>query len=129
MADVLQNRDDDAMFFCVNAKPIVPLITRLAPASRELAMANAIMDLNSLNSIAGRAGVGEHGVFLDLGIRLDQGHHNLAYNLLRTPPITRETLACVLKGAAGKYKDLAEELIAIDDKYEDGMVYNFLGRL
>ena len=38
-------------------------------------------------------------------------------------------IKAVLKGAAGKYKDLAEELIAIDDKHEDGMVYDFLGRL
>lgn len=38
-------------------------------------------------------------------------------------------IKAVLKGAAGKYKDLANELIAIDDKYEDGMAYDFLGRL
>ena len=101
IAEALQSREDSAMFFCVNAKPIMPMITAFAGASRELAMANAIVDFNSLKWIAGRAGVGEHGMFFDLGIRLDQGQHNLAYNVMRTPPITRETLGCIPQGVAG----------------------------
>lgn len=101
MAEVLNDRQDALVFFCVNAKPAMPIITGLAGLSRDLAMANAIVDLESLRWIAGRAGVDDRGVFLDLGVRLDEGHHNLAYNLMRTPPITRDTLRCVPKGAAG----------------------------
>jgi len=101
MAEVLQKRGNAAVFFCVNAEPIVPIISGLAGASRDLAMANAIVDFGSLNWIAGSAGVGEQGLFLDMDIRLDKGHHNLAYNMMRTPPITRETLRCIPKGVAG----------------------------
>jgi tetratricopeptide (TPR) repeat protein len=35
----------------------------------------------------------------------------------------------ILKGAAGHYKELANELIALDDKYESGLAYSYLGRL
>jgi tetratricopeptide (TPR) repeat protein len=38
-------------------------------------------------------------------------------------------VTAVLKGAAGHYKDLANELIALDDKYESGLAYSYLGRL
>ena len=101
MAEVLRERENAAVFFCVNAQPIVPILTGLAPASHELAMADALVDFNSLKWIAGRSGVDERGVFSDLEIRLDRGHHNVFYNLMRTPPITRQTLGCIPKGAAG----------------------------
>ncbi|MCP4591401.1 MAG: hypothetical protein GY842_11700 [bacterium] len=101
MADVLANRDDAALFFCVNAEPIMPMVTALAPASRDLAMANAVVDLNSLSWIAGKAGVGNYGLFLDMAVGLDAGHHNMVYNLMRTPPITRDTLRCIPQGTAG----------------------------
>jgi tetratricopeptide (TPR) repeat protein len=35
----------------------------------------------------------------------------------------------ILKGAAGHYKELANELIALDDTYESGLGYSYLGRL
>ena len=38
-------------------------------------------------------------------------------------------VTAVLKGAAGHYKDLANELIALDDTYESGLAYSYLGRL
>ena len=101
MAEVLRGRENAAVFFCVDAKPIVPILTGLAPASHELAMADALVDFNSLKWIAGRSGVDERGLFSDLEVRLDRGHHNVIYNLMRTPPITRETLRCIPKGAAG----------------------------
>jgi tetratricopeptide (TPR) repeat protein len=101
LGEVLRTRGNAALFFCVNAKPIMPMVTAFAGASRELAMANALVDLNSLKAITGRAGVGEHGIYFDLGVGLERGQHNLVYNLMRTPPITRETLACIPKGAAG----------------------------
>jgi hypothetical protein len=63
-------------------------------------MLKELADIDSLNSLMGRVGVAEDGLFLDLGVRVDEGHHNLVYNLLRTPPINRETLRAVPQGVA-----------------------------
>jgi tetratricopeptide (TPR) repeat protein len=38
-------------------------------------------------------------------------------------------IQAVLKGAAGHYKDLAKEILEIDDQYRGGLAYRYLGRL
>ena len=102
---VLEGRGDSLLFFCLNAEPLMPLLNGMMAAAGsqnpELAMARAVLDLDSLRSLSGRAGVNDAGVFLDLALRLDEGHHNLVYNLLRTPPFNWDTLKCVPEGAAG----------------------------
>jgi len=105
LAEVLKDREEALLFFCVNAKPIMPLLNAAMAAggtqSRELAMAQAVLDLNSIHSLTGRADLSGEGLSLDIALRLDEGHHNLVYNLLRMPPLDRETLRCVPQGAAG----------------------------
>lgn len=105
LAEVLKDREEALLFFCVNAKPIMPLLNAAMAAggtqSRELAMAQAVLDLNSIHSLTGRADISGEGLSLEMTLRLDEGHHNLVYNLLRMPPLDRETLRCVPQGAAG----------------------------
>ncbi len=105
LAEVLKDRDDSLLFFCINAKPILPMVNGLLAAgamhSPELAMARAVLDVNSFQSLVGRAGVGDDGISFDVTLRLDEGHRNLVYNLLRTPSVSRETLKSVPSGAAG----------------------------
>jgi hypothetical protein len=105
MAEVLKDREGALLFFCVNAKPIMPLLNAAMTAggtqSQELAMAQAMLDLNSIHSLTGRADLSGEGLSLDIALRLDEGHHNLVYNLLRMPPLDRETLQCIPQGAAG----------------------------
>ena len=99
-----KDREDSLLFFCVNVKALMPMIDgmmALAGGSREVAIARALLDPKSLRSITGRLGIGEEGIFLDLGLALDAGHRNLVYNFLRTPSISRETLKCIPKGVAG----------------------------
>jgi hypothetical protein len=100
IGEVLATRDDSMLFFCVNAKPVIPMLMMAARGDDDLAMAAAILDFKSLNWVTGRAGVGSDGVFADINVSFDKGHHNLAYNLVRTPPITRDTLSCVPAGSA-----------------------------
>jgi hypothetical protein len=104
LADVLTQRDDALLFLCVNAQPIMPLINAamagMGTQSRELAAAQALLDLNSLHSLSGRAGISDDGIFLDVALRLNEGHRNLVYNLLRLPPLDQDTLRCVPRGAA-----------------------------
>lgn len=105
LGEILAERDGALLFFCVNAKPIMPMVNAAMAAagtqSCELATAQAILDLNSIHSLSGRAGVNDDGLFMDFTLRLDKGHHNLVYNLLRLPPVDKDTLRCVPKGAAG----------------------------
>ncbi len=104
LADTLKGRDGSLLYFCVNAKPLMPMIQGLAGAgamqSRELAVANALLDIRSLKSLSGRLGVNEAGVALDVSVNLEEGHRNLIYNLLRLPPVDPQVLASIPDGAA-----------------------------
>ncbi|MBU0637830.1 MAG: hypothetical protein KKB50_03120 [Planctomycetes bacterium] len=104
MAEVLQGRDDSLVYFCVNAKPIMPLLNAALAAGgtqcREVAMAQALLDLKSLHSLSGRAGISDEALFLDVTLRLNEGHRNLVYNFLRMPPIDARALKCIPAGAA-----------------------------
>jgi len=104
LAGVLAGRDESLVFFCVNAKPLMPMITGMLVGAGqnnpEIAMAQTLLDPKSLQSLSGRFGVRDDGVFFDLNLRLAEGHHNLVFNLLRMPAIHRDTLKSVPAGAA-----------------------------
>ena len=104
LKEVLRDRDDSMLFFCVNAKPVLPLLKMALAAgasqSKEAALALALLDPDSLRTLSGRAGVGDDGLFLEIALRLEKGHRNLVYNLLRMPAIDAETLRSVPQGAA-----------------------------
>ena len=118
----LEDRDDSFLFFFVNAKPVMPMLnTVMAGAgtqSREIAMAQALLDLNALQSLMGNLGVTDNGVVLEMALRLDEGHHNMVYNFLRTPPISRETLKFVPGDAAAV---LAGALNEATSQYQSAM--------
>jgi hypothetical protein len=105
LAELLKDRRDALLFFCVNAKPIMPLVNALPAAgstqSRELALASSLLDPRSLEALVGRAGVGEDELFLEIELRLAEGHRNLLYHFLRLPPIDRRALQRVPAGVAG----------------------------
>ena len=104
IAEAISDRKNALVVFFVNAKQIMPMVKGVMASecttAQELAMADAILDLESLQSVTGRLGVADDGLSLDFALRLDKGHRNLIYNFLRTPAINRETLKCVPHGAA-----------------------------
>ena len=104
LAQAMSDRDDSLLYFCVNAKPIMPMVKGLLGAGamqcHEMAIAQAVLDLDSLRTLSGNIGIGDDGIFMDLALRLDEGHHNLVFNLFRTPAISHETLKCIPHGAA-----------------------------
>ncbi len=105
LAEVMRQRDPSLLFFCVNFKPVMPLLNAgLAAAgtqSRELAMAQALLDLKSLRTLVGQMGVNDEGIYLDFALQLAEGHRNLAFQFLRMPAINPETLKRIPAGAAG----------------------------
>jgi hypothetical protein len=124
MSDILAQRGDGLLFFAVNFEPILPLLQgAMAAASaqdEEVAMAMKMFDPKSLRSLVGQLGVGDDGLFMDLTLKLDERHQNLAFNLMRMPPIDRETLARVPAGAAGFFAMALNE--RTNAKSSDGRV-------
>ncbi len=105
MKDALANRESELLFVTVNAKALVPILKGMAVAtganSQDMAMAHAVIDIDSLRTLTARAGVNDAGLSIDLALQLDQGHHSLAFNLLRTPSVNPETVKRIPAGAAG----------------------------
>ncbi|UCC29113.1 MAG: DUF3352 domain-containing protein [Phycisphaerales bacterium] len=116
MGDVLKNRDDSLLLFFVNAKAFMPHLKGMmgvgAMANHELAMAQAVLDIESFHSLMGNLGVSDDGLFIDFALRLDEGHHNLVYNFLRTPAINPETLKSVPEGVAGVFVGALNESVS-----------------
>jgi hypothetical protein len=104
LAEVLKDRHGELLFFCVNPQPLLPLLNVLtaggAAANRQVALAQALLDPQSLRALSGGLELGDEGLALHLTLRLAEDHHNLVYNFLRRPPIDKETLRCVPSGAA-----------------------------
>lgn len=105
LAAMMKGRDDSLLFFAINAKPVMPIIDGLIATagaqSPEMAVAQAVLDLNSLQALTGKAGMNNEGLFFDLTLRLNEGHRNLVFHLLRTPPIQHDMLKWIPEGAAG----------------------------
>ncbi|RJP33590.1 MAG: hypothetical protein C4547_12095 [Phycisphaerales bacterium] len=101
---IARRGDDSLLFFCVNAQQVMPLVNGLLAAGAhdnpELAVARAVLDLNSLESLAGSVGISDDGLGVDVTLRLAEGHKNLVFNLFRMPPLSSETLKCIPNGSA-----------------------------
>lgn len=101
LAEAFKYRKDALLFVGVDAKALMQMARPLLVNDPEFAQVQALLDPESLRWFAARAGISPEGLVFDVAVRFDAGHHNLAYNLVRTPPITRETLRCIPQGAAG----------------------------
>lgn len=104
MAEALRRNSPALLSFCVNFKPIMPLINAgLAAASgqsRELALVQAALDLQSLKMLTGRLGVDQDGLSLDVRLLLEKGHRNLAFYFLKLPAVDQEIFNRIPAGAA-----------------------------
>jgi hypothetical protein len=68
---------------------------------REAAMVATLLDLEHLDSLTLSAGVTDESVQIVGRMNLKPGHHNVAYNLIRTAPFTGRALNSVPNGTAG----------------------------
>lgn len=121
LADARRDGADSLLMFFVNVKPLLPMIkggmAMGAMRDPKLAMASAVLDPDSLQSLSGRLGIADDGIHLDLGLRLAEGHHNLAFNLLRTPGIDPGTLKGIPAGAAAV---VVAAMNSADSQYNSG---------
>ena len=105
LREVLSDRGDALLYFCVNAKALMPMVSGALNAAAahkpEVAMAAMLLDLESTEAITGRINLGEQGLQIDLRLQLAEGHKNLVYNFLRTPAISEKTFQSIPEGVAG----------------------------
>ncbi len=105
LAETLAGHGDDLLYFCANAEPVMPLIEgalgAVASQDPEAAMAIQLLDPTSLQTISGSIGVDEAGLSMDMGLTLEEGHKNLAFNLMRMPHVSESTFELIPNGVAG----------------------------
>ncbi len=100
LAEMVAAREDALVSCFINARAVVPMALAMAGDDPDVHMAATLLDIKSLRSVSASVGVSEDAIFLDASVRLDSGHHNLAYNLIRTPPLSKQAFASVPQGSA-----------------------------
>jgi hypothetical protein len=94
-----QDRQRALLFAYVNGRQ---LVRQFGPLLRgqEARIASTVLDLEHFDSIVAMLGTDDEGVSLRTQINLQAGHHNLAYAVVRTAPLSRRSLAAVPPGVA-----------------------------
>ena len=103
-AKARQEHDGSLVFFSINAKPIMPMVNNMLAGmgtnNPQVAMAQALLDPNSLESVVGSIGMSGESLTAQLSLNLAEGHKNLVFDFLRTPAVNWDTLRAVPAGSA-----------------------------
>jgi len=97
---VCANRAPSTLFAYVNAQRAIAALSPQLDNDEDFQIARSVLDLDHLIGASLRLGAIDGGLGLDFSVHLAEGHHNLAYNLVRTPRMSRRSLACVPSNAA-----------------------------
>jgi hypothetical protein len=102
---VLADRRRDALLFgFVDAKRAVATayqnLGNEPDVMHGLGIAQGLLDLGHWQSLSVSIGSSAEGFFGELALALDEGHANLIYNLIRTPPMSGRSLRAVPAGSA-----------------------------
>lgn len=102
LAAVVEDRGEATLFAYVDIQAALKIArTQMSTGDRrEFAKVNALCDLDSLRWATFTAGIDDGTLGLQFTVQLAEGHHSLAYNLLRLPPMTRASLRHVPPDAA-----------------------------
>lgn len=98
--ELSKDRESATAFGFVDAQRLMTLIRPLVKNNDEFQAARALLDLDNLIGASFGLGAIEGGLGLDLSVVMNENHHNLIYNLIRTPSMTRRSLECVPGNAA-----------------------------
>jgi hypothetical protein len=96
----LHNDRRNALFFAYVDGPLAAKELKRHLKGEEERIANVLLDLEHLRSISAVARTTSEGLELQARMELLDGHHNLAYGLIRTAPFSRDSLAHVPRGVA-----------------------------
>jgi hypothetical protein len=93
------DRKDALLFVYVDGQR---LVEEIGPhlVGRDAAVVRSVLDLDHIESFAAGLRTSGEGVHFQATLNLKEGHHNLAYGLIRTAPVTGRALEHVPQGAA-----------------------------
>lgn len=104
LGPALADRKDAMLFVAVDFQKLQGLIHNLmqagSGAAQEIAIARALVDFESFRSATFQAGVADDGLAMRAALTLEEDHHSLVLNLLRTPSLSRDSLRYVPHGTA-----------------------------
>lgn len=102
LAQVMIDRQSATLFSYVNLQAAMQVVQANLDEGdrREFAAANAICDLDSLRWATFSGGAHQGKLQFQITLHLADGHRSLAYNLVRLPPMSRESLQQVPPEAA-----------------------------
>ena len=93
-----KNREENALTFWVDVDSTYAFVKENifgGKPSMELRMADTIGDINNIDDLIANLSIGEKTIGLEANLNFKQGHNCLAYNLIRTPNITRDGFEAV----------------------------------
>ncbi|MCP4247896.1 MAG: hypothetical protein GY778_12680 [bacterium] len=102
--ELAEQRDRALAFAFVDAKGALKTAYKHLgedPDARQaLGMAQGLMDVGHWKSLCASIGSTDAGLHADFTLTLEDGHSNIVYNLIRTPPMSGKSFQAVPAGAA-----------------------------
>ncbi|MCH7812573.1 MAG: hypothetical protein IID40_01000 [Planctomycetes bacterium] len=104
MQELAGQRDRALVFAFVDAKGALATAYKHLGEDRDamqaIGIAQGLMDVGHWKSLCASIGSTDTGLHADFTLALEDGHANLVYNLIRTPPMSGKSLRAVPAGAA-----------------------------
>lgn len=95
-----RSQHHDPLAFAFVAGSTLRQVVREQVRGQEALVANALLDLENLDSITAALNTANDEITFDARAELTPGHRNLAYGMVRTAPITGESQAFIPESAA-----------------------------
>ncbi len=95
-------RQDNMLTVWVNTDEAYQSLKTMLPADQmppQLLMAEGMADLNHIDDIIASLSIRQTAIALDTNINLKEGYNSLAYNMIRTPPLSAAALNSVPSNA------------------------------
>ncbi|MHC4517819.1 MAG: sugar-binding protein, partial [Planctomycetota bacterium] len=91
-------RQDNALTLWLNVNETYQGLMKILPPDaipQQIHMANGLVDFKNVDDIIASLSLGETGLALEANLNLKEGHNCMAYNMIRTPNLSRAALQAV----------------------------------
>ncbi len=122
-----KSRQDNALTIWLDGSAIFPSFTKKfnQVGNAQVRLIDGIADLNSIEEIIAHLSVKERDIVVEANISLAEGHNCLAYNLIRTPNLTKGGFEAVPSDAIG----LASVALNEGSAAQSDMIQRQVGKL
>jgi len=99
-----KDRQENAFTIWANVDQAYTVLTKLFPEGQipqEILHANGLADFGNIDDLIAFLSLEENGIALEANVSFKDGHNSLAYNMFRTPKLSKAALEAVPSGAVG----------------------------